>query len=48
MGIAYAIRARAIEEILSWPPLDFYYDPKVQSLYEKYDIPALDDESNCD
>ena len=26
----------------------FYCDPKVQSLYEKYDIPALDDESNCD
>ena len=40
--------ARAIEEILSWPPLDFYCDPRVQSQYEKYDIPALDDESNCD
>ena len=43
-----AIMARAIEEILSWPPLDFYCDPRVQSQYEKYDIPALDDESNCD
>ena len=100
-----AIRARAIEDILSWPPLDFadpgnpslsyqteliivmielgefetaivlleknmifdggyvftqfrarqtenaiafYCDPRVQSLYEKYEVPDLEDENTCD
>ena len=37
------LRARTSENAIA-----FYCDPRVQSLYEKYDIPTLKDKSICD
>ena len=37
------LRARKSEDTIT-----FYCDPRVQSLYEKYEFPALDDENICD